>query len=163
LTTPSKQTWSIVLAVTVFTFTLLPENAAGQDHVVPLSELQQKLRSAAEQRTKNIADIERVLSYPAAAEALQKYNVNQEQMRRAVATLSDEEVARLAERARASEKDVQAGIIVGLLALIGLIVVILIVVAIVAQARPPSVPDSSAGYGRVKHAPSVPEAAAIHG
>jgi hypothetical protein len=46
--------------------------------------------------------------------------------------LSDDELARLADRARASEKDVQGGLIVGILALIGLIVVIIIVVAIVA-------------------------------
>ena len=55
-------------------------------------------------------------------------------MRTAVATLNDEELARLADRARASEKDVEAGIIVGILALIGLIVVIIIVVSVVAEA-----------------------------
>ncbi len=73
-----------------------------------------------------------MLAYPAAAQALEKSNVNQDQMRRAVATLSDDELARLADRARASEKDVQGGLIVGILALIGLIVVIIIVVALVA-------------------------------
>jgi hypothetical protein len=132
---PAKESWSIVLAFTVFTFTVLPQNAAAQDHVVPLPELQGNLSSAAEARAKNIADIERVLSYPAPAEALKKYTVNEEQMRRAVASLSDEELVRLADRARASEKDVQGGIIVGILALIGLIVVIIIVLAIVADAR----------------------------
>ena len=39
--------------------------------------------------TKNIEDIQRVLSYPAAVDALKKYNVNNEQMKAAVATLSD--------------------------------------------------------------------------
>jgi len=45
--------------------------------------------------------------------------------------LNDEELSRLADRARAVEQDVQGGLIVGLLALIGLIVVILVVVIVV--------------------------------
>jgi len=104
----------------------------ADDHVLPLTELRDQARSASEDRAKNIEDIERVLSYPAAAQALGKSNVNGEQMRRAVATLSDEELARLANKARTSEKDVQGGLIVGILALIGLIVVIIIVVSLVA-------------------------------
>jgi hypothetical protein len=106
--------------------------SAADEHVVPLTELHDKARSASESRTRNIEDIQRVLSYPAAAVALEKNNVNQDQMRRAVPTLSDAELARLADRARASEKDVQGGLIVGILALIGLIVVIIIVVTVVA-------------------------------
>src|SRR5690242_5628616 len=77
--------------------------AAADQHVLPLDELHQQAQSAAEQRARNIADIERVLSYPAAAEALTKSNVSEQQMKRAVATLDDQELARMAERARASE------------------------------------------------------------
>ena len=58
-------------------------------------------------------------------------------MRVAVATLSDDELARLSDRTRASEKDVEGGLIVGILALIGLIVVIIVVVSIVAEAEAP--------------------------
>jgi hypothetical protein len=111
---------------------MMPVPMLADDHVLPLTELHEKARSASENRTKNVEDIERVLSYPAAAQALAKSNVNQNQMRRAVATLSDDELARLADKARASEKDVQGGFIVGILALIGLVVVIIIVVALVA-------------------------------
>ena len=110
----------------------MPVPMWADDHVLPLTELHDKARSASEDRAKNIEDIERVLSYQAAAQALEKSNVNGEQMRRAVATLSDEELARLANKARTSEKDVQGGLIVGILALIGLIVVIIIVVSLVA-------------------------------
>ncbi len=112
---------------------LMPSLAqAADEHIVPLSELHQQARATADQRTRNLADIERVLSYPAAAQALAKANVNHDQMKTAVSTLSDDELARLADRARASEHDVQGGLIVGILALIGLIVVIIIVVAVVA-------------------------------
>ncbi len=105
---------------------------AAQDHLVPLQQLQQNAQTAAEQRQKDIADIERVLSYPAAQEALAKANVNQQQMKQAVATLDNQELARLANQARVSENDVKGGLIVGILALIGLIVVIIIVVAVFA-------------------------------
>lgn len=104
----------------------------AEEHVVPLSQLHQQAQTAAEQRQKNMQDIERVLSYPAAQEALAKDNVNQQQVKQAVATLDDQELARLANQARASENDVKGGLIVGILALIGLIVVIIILVAVFA-------------------------------
>jgi hypothetical protein len=127
-----KRLLSLGLPVLLGAATIMPVPVRADDHVLPLKELHEKARSASEGRSKNIEDIERVLSYPAAAQALAKSNVNGDQMRRAVATLSDDELARLADRARASEKDVQGGFIVGILALIGLIVVIIIVVAVVA-------------------------------
>jgi hypothetical protein len=130
-----KWALSLVVCAAVLFVSLAPQEAFADDHIVPLGELQNRVRSAAAERARNIADIERVLSYPAAARALQKSNVNQQQMKTAVATLSDAELARMADRARASEKDVQGGLIVGILALIGLIVVIIIVVAVVADNR----------------------------
>lgn len=160
----SKQSLSILVALAVGMAAVLPRAALAQDHVVPLPELKEKVRSAAGERARNIADIQRVLSYPAAAEALQKSNINQEQVRAAVATLSDEELARLADRARASEKDVQGGLIVGILALIGLIVVIIIVVSLVAESRPlPGANELLTGHGGVEHAPSVAQIAPVHG
>ena len=50
---------------------------------------------------------------------------------------------RLADRARASEKDVEGGLIVGILALIGLVVVIIIVASLVAQAELPALEISA--------------------
>jgi hypothetical protein len=127
-----KRILSVGLPVLLGAAAIRPVPTWADDHVLPLTELHEKARSAGENRSKNIGDIERVLSYPAAAEALAKSNVNGDQMRRAVATLSDDELARLADRARTSEKDVQGGFIVGILALIGLIVVVIVVVALVA-------------------------------
>jgi hypothetical protein len=123
--------------VFVVTTVFSAQPVGAQEHVLPLKDLQGQLRTSANERTKNLEDIQRVLSYPAAVAALNKSNVNPEQMRAAVATLDDAELARLSDRARASEKDVEGGILVGILALIGLIVVILIVIAVVAEARPP--------------------------
>lgn len=103
----------------------------AQEHVVPLSEMQNSARTAGQARSGNLADINRVLSLPQAQDALRKAQVNPDRMNEAIAQLDDQELSRLADRARAAEQDVQGGLIVGLLALIGLIVVIIIVVSLV--------------------------------
>lgn len=131
-------------------------SATAQEHLVPLQELHNRLQSAADERGKNIADIERVLSYPAAVEALKKSNLDAAQVHTAVATLSDAELARFADRARASEKDVQGGLIVGILALIGLLVVIIIVVHFVADLN-------LSPHGSVEHTGPVPQIAPVNG
>jgi CHASE3 domain sensor protein len=81
-------------------------------------------------RALNLRDLDRVLSLPQAQEALGKAKVNLTHVRAAIASLSDQEVDKLAQKARAAEQDVKAGFITGILALIGLVVVILIVVAV---------------------------------
>ncbi len=127
----SRQTWAVLTALaTTLTF-LNPRVSSAQEHVLPLTELHRQLQSAAGQRARNLADLQRVLSLPPARDALKKAKVNPGQMHKAIARLNDEEVARLADRARAAEKDVEGGFIVGLLALIGLVVVILVVLAVV--------------------------------
>jgi hypothetical protein len=126
-----QRDWALVTVFTVLFMFLNPGVILAQEHVLPLPDLQRDLRSAAQTRAQNLSDIDRVLSLPAAQQALQKANINQDQVRKAVSTLNDEELSRFADRARAAEQDVQGGFIVGLLALIGLIVVILVVVAVI--------------------------------
>ncbi|PYT18746.1 MAG: hypothetical protein DMG59_03035 [Acidobacteria bacterium] len=126
-----QRDWALVTVFTVLFMFLNPGVILAQEHVLPLPDLQRDLRSAAQTRAQNLSDIDRVLSLPAAQQALQKANINQDQVRKAVSTLNDEELSRFADRSRAAEQDVQGGFIVGLLALIGLIVVILVVVAVI--------------------------------
>jgi ABC-type transporter Mla subunit MlaD len=140
---------------------------AGDDHIVPLTDLQQQLRTAAQQRAADQTDLARVLALPAAKAEFAKYDINPTQVQTAIATLSDAELARLASRARSAEKDVEGGLIVGLLALIGLIVVVIIIVSVVTQAVPPSSPSgdvyASADHGGVKRGTPVPQVAPVHG
>jgi hypothetical protein len=131
-----RQPLSATMGFVVFTVFAVPQ-AGAHEHIVSLKELQGQLRSAANDRAKNLEDIQRVLSHPTAVAELKKSNVTIEQVRVAVAALSDAELARLSDRARMAEKDVEGGLIVGLLALIGLIVVIIVVVSIVAEADSP--------------------------
>lgn len=127
-----QQLLAVITALTVFTYTAAPQSLQAADtHVIDLSELQHDWKSSQQARAANLADIERVLSLPAAQEALAKSHLTTARVTTAIAELDDAELAELAERARDAEQDVEGGIIVGLLALIGLVVVVLIVLSVV--------------------------------
>lgn len=115
----------------IFTTFVNPRAGAAREHVVPLREIQRQVEARSEAVARDRADIERVLALPAARDTLRKSNIASEQVHTAVAMLSPEELSRFAAQARLVEKDVEGGIIVGILALIGLVVVILIVLAVV--------------------------------
>ncbi len=128
----AQQLLAAITALTVFAYVTAPQPLRASDsHVMPLSELQQDLNSSQSARAQDLADIERVLSLPAAQEALAKAHLTTERATTAIAELDSAEIARLADRAREAEKDVEGGFIVGLLALIGLVVVVLIVLSVV--------------------------------
>lgn len=124
------QSIAMTTALAVFSMTSMPQAMAAESHVVPLAELQQSAQASQASRAQNLKDLERVLSLPQSQEALNKAKVNPNHVRVAIASLSDQELDRLAQKARTAEQEVEGGIIVGLLALIGLVVVILIVVAV---------------------------------
>jgi uncharacterized protein (DUF3084 family) len=111
---------------------LFSTSAPAQEHIAPLSAVRQDLQRTASQRATNLADVERLLARPEARQELAKARLNPEQAQKAISLLNDEELARLAARARTAEQDVQGGLLIGLLAIIGAITVILIVAALVA-------------------------------
>jgi hypothetical protein len=126
------QSIAMTTALAVFSTTSLPQAAWGAEpHVVPLAELQQTAQASQTARAQNLKDLDRVFSLPQAQEAMGKAKLNPNQVRIAIASLSDQELDRLAQKARTAEQEVEGGIIFGLLALIGLVVVILIVLAVV--------------------------------
>jgi hypothetical protein len=127
-----QQQLAVITALSIFTYMAAPRPLmASETHVVSPSEMQRDLKRLQDTRARNLADIERVLSLPAAQEELAKAHLTTARVTTAIAELDDTELARLAERAREAERDVEGGIIVGLLALIGLVVVILIVLSVV--------------------------------
>ena len=110
---------------------LHPQRCAAQQHVVSLEDIGKQLEVRSESAARDRADIERILSLPAARAALAKSQIGTEQVKTAVAMLAPEELSRMAAQARLAEKDVEGGFLVGILALIGLVVVILVVIAVV--------------------------------
>ena len=128
----AQQLIALITTLTVFSYVGMPRPAAAADaHIVNLAELENELSVAQQQRAGNLADIERVLALPAAQDALAKSHLSTDRVMTAIAELDAPELSRLAEQARAAEQDVEGGLIVGLLALIGLIVVVVIVLAVI--------------------------------
>jgi hypothetical protein len=98
---------SLVCALTfAFQSSLL---AAPQNHVVSPSELQQATASAARTRQQNITKVEKFFSSEQAEKALKSAQLDPVQVKQAIPTLSDQELARLASRADKAQKDFAAG------------------------------------------------------
>lgn len=127
-----RKSLALTTVLALVPLSLPAKPAPADEHVVPLSSLRTKMVEKADARAKNLQDIDRVLGLPAAQDELRRVNLQPAKVRTVLAQLDDQELQRLADRARSAETDVEGGFIVGILALIGLIVVIIIVVALVA-------------------------------
>jgi hypothetical protein len=82
---------------------------AAQNHVVSPAELQQATASVARTRQQNIAKVEKFFSSERAGKALKSAHLDPSQIKKAVPSLSDQELARLASRADKAQKDFAAG------------------------------------------------------
>lgn len=86
-----------------------PSLRAADNHVVSPAELQQATVSAARTRQQNVARVEKFLSSTRARKALKSAHLDPIQIKKAVPTLSNQELARLASRADKAQKDFAAG------------------------------------------------------
>ena len=95
--------------VCILTFAFQSPLPAAQNHVVSPMELQQATASAAHTRQQNIDKVEKFFSSEQAAKALKSAHLDPVQIKKAVPTLNDQELARLASRADKAQKDFAAG------------------------------------------------------
>jgi hypothetical protein len=106
-----------------------------QQHVVTTDELSQQVARPAETRQANEEAVRHLLSSDAGQNALKSANVDYARVDKAIGQLSDEEVAKLAERSRQAESDFAAGAISAkTLAYIILAVVVIVVIVVIARA-----------------------------
>jgi len=106
-----------------------------QQHVVTTDELSQQVARPAEARQSNEEAVRHLLSSDAGQSALKSANVDYARVDKAIGQLSDEEVAKLAERSRQAESDFAAGAISAkTLAYIILAVVVIVVIIVIARA-----------------------------
>ncbi len=106
-----------------------------QQHVVTTDELSQQVARPAETRQSNEEAVRHLLSSDAGQNALKSANVDYARVDKAIGQLSDEEVAKLAERSRQAESDFAAGAISAkTLAYIILAVVVIVVIIVIARA-----------------------------
>ncbi|HXN50653.1 MAG TPA: hypothetical protein VN943_01860 [Candidatus Acidoferrum sp.] len=82
-----------------------------QQHVVALDELNKQAARLAETRQVNENAVRHLLSSDAGQKALKSANVAYQRVDKAIGQLSDQELARLADRSRQAESDFAAGFI----------------------------------------------------
>lgn len=105
---------------------------ADTDHVVSSQALQQQLVLSAAARQKDIATVTGFLSSSLAERAMHDARIDPVQVRAAVPTLSDQELANLAARSADAQQKFSAGMLgLGTLAIIIVIVAVIIIVAAV--------------------------------
>ena len=104
--------WKAFRLATACGLTLLfavPQNLIAQTHVVGPADLQKAAVAATQARQRNIETIRQFLSTPAAEKAMQSLHSNPGQVKQAVSSMSDEELANLAARASKAQADFAAG------------------------------------------------------
>lgn len=89
---------------------LVAGQAVAEDHLVSREAARERVLDAAAQRTRSLATIDAALSTPRAAEAAAAVGADTAQLRAALPTLTDSEIADLATRAEALQSDPVAGL-----------------------------------------------------
>jgi CHASE3 domain sensor protein len=120
-------TWFGVLAA-------LPARAQTESrHVVSEPELNRAVQHSAESRPADQAAIRRLLSSEAGQQALHSARVDYQKIDQAISQLSDQDLAKLAERSRQAENDFAAGLISAkhFAELILVLVVIIVIIVLV--------------------------------
>jgi hypothetical protein len=97
-----------VLSMTVVA--LVAGQALAEDHLVTREAAHERVLDAAAQRGRSLATIDAVLSTPEAVQAAEGLGADTQQLRAALPTLSDAEIADLAARADALQSDPAAGL-----------------------------------------------------
>jgi hypothetical protein len=114
---------------------LIPQNGVAQSaqHVVSPSDLDKAAVDASQAREKNIQTLNQFLSSDQAQKALESASIDPQQVKKAVAGLSDEELAQLVARADKAQSDFAAGSMDNrdlLIILVAIAALILIIVAV---------------------------------
>jgi len=87
----------------------LPARAQDKQHVVSLSELNKDAARPAQTRQSNEEAVRTLLSSDQAQKAMKSANLDYQKVDKAVGRLSDEDLARLAQRSRQAQSDFAAG------------------------------------------------------
>jgi hypothetical protein len=122
-----------LMAGVLMVFFAFPSNLAAQAHVVSPADLQKETRAASQTRERNLQTLTQFLSSERAQKALRSAHMDPTQVKTAVSTLNDQELAQLASRSAKAQADFAAGRIEDrdlLLILVAVAALILIIVAV---------------------------------
>lgn len=112
---------------------VIPQAVAAETHVVSPTDLQKQMVAAAQSRQSRIAQVTQFLSTDKAQKAITSAGIDSRQVKTAVATLSDEDLAQLNARVNKAQADFAAGNITDhdlVLITLGIVVLVLIIVAV---------------------------------
>ena len=122
-----------LIAGVLVVFFAFPSNLAAQAHVVSPADLQKETMAASQTRERNLQTLTQFLSSERAQKALRSAHMDPTQVKTAVSTLNDQELAQLASRSAKAQADFAAGRIEDrdlLLILVAVAALILIIVAV---------------------------------
>jgi len=130
-----KQLSRVATAFALTAVFAFPQNlvAEGAAHVVSPSDLQQAAVQASAVRQQNVEQVRQFFSSERAQKALRSAHMNPEQVKNAVSTLDDVELAQLASRAQKTQADFAAGTLSDrdlIIILVAIAALILIIVAV---------------------------------
>jgi hypothetical protein len=122
-----------LMAGILVVFFAFPSNLAAQAHVVSPADLQQETMAASQARQRNLQTVTQFLASQRAQKALRSVHMDPAQVKTAVSTLSDQELAQLASRSNKAQADFAAGRIDDrdlLIIIVAIAALILIIVAV---------------------------------
>lgn len=128
-----RQSGKIVVALVLVTLCVVPSDLLAQSHVVSPADLQKQVVAATQVREQNLQTVQHFLSTATAEKALKSAQINPQQVRTAVSTLSDQELAQLAARSDKAQADFAAGNLSErdlIWIILGIAVLVLIIVAV---------------------------------
>jgi hypothetical protein len=128
-----RQSVRFLVALVLVALFIVPGDLLAQSHLVSPADLQRQVVAASQVREHNLETVKNFLSTPTAEKAMQSSHINPQQVRTAVSTLNDQELAQLAARADKAQHDFAAGNLSDrdlILIILGIAVLVLIIVAV---------------------------------
>jgi hypothetical protein len=128
-----RQSLRMAIATVLVALFIVPTDALAQSHVVSPADLQKEAVAASQVRQNNLETVQHFLSMPAAEKAMKSAKMDPQQVKTAVSSLSDQELAQFAARADKAQADFAAGNLSErdlILIILGVAVLILIIIAV---------------------------------
>jgi hypothetical protein len=103
------QSGRTLIASLLALFFFIPADLVAQNHVVSSADLRKEAAAASQTRQQNLEAVQKFLFNPTGEKAMKSAGIDPQQVKAAVPTLNDEELAQLAARANKAQADFAAG------------------------------------------------------
>ena len=103
------QSGRTLIASLLALFFFIPADLVAQNHVISSADLRKEAAAASQTRQQNLEAVQKFLFNPTGEKAMKSAGIDPQQVKAAVPTLNDEELAQLAARANKAQVDFAAG------------------------------------------------------